>query len=130
MSYRLFRQFPLKYSKKLLDYNLEIAGSTKPHNMAESMTDKKDDTENVFVERRKGGDRRKGDRRVSAERRQDSRNGDGSQKKNIRTWLKQLTNARLGVDRRKGDRRKQADRRQPKNNAQLTKDEISDLLSS
>ena len=123
-------QFPLNYSKKLLDYDLEIAVSTKPHSRAKSMTDTKEGTEKVFVERRKGGDRRKGDRRVTAERRHDSRNGDGTQKKNIRIWLKQLTNARLGVDRRKGDRRKQGDRRQIQNNAQLTKDEISDLLSS
>lgn len=93
------------------------------------MADTKNDTEKVFVERRKGGDRRTGERRVSAERRQDSRDGMGGQKKNIRSWLKQLTNARLGVDRRKGDRRKQGDRRQVKNNAQLTKEEISDLLS-
>ena len=92
------------------------------------MTDSK---EKKIVERRMGGDRRMdGDRRVASERRHDTRNGQGSRKKNIRLWLRSLTNARLGVDRRKGERRILADRRQRKTNALLTKEEIADLLSS
>ena len=95
------------------------------------MSDSKDSTEKKFVERRKGGDRRMGgDRRVASERRHDFRNGQSGRKKNIRIWLRSLTNARLGVDRRKGERRQIADRRQRRANALLTKEEIADLLSS
>lgn len=98
---------------------------------AKTMTDPKESKEKKFVERRKGGDRRVGsDRRVALERRHDSRSGSSSKKKNIRIWLRSLTNARLGVDRRKGERRQIADRRQRRANALLTKEEIADLLSS
>ena len=94
------------------------------------MTDSKDSKEKGFVEQRKSGDRRMGgDRRAASERRHDSRSGQGSRKKNIRLWLRSLTNARLGVDRRKGERRVLTDRRQRKTNALLTKEEIADLLS-
>lgn len=94
------------------------------------MTDSKDSKEKGFVERRMGGDRRMGvDRRMASERRHDTRNGLSIRKKNIRVWLRSLTNARLGVDRRKGERRILADRRQRKTNALLTKEEIADLLS-
>jgi len=95
------------------------------------MTDSKDSTGKKFVERRKGSDRRKGgDRRAAIERRHDSREGLGGRKKNIRVWLRSLTNARLGVDRRKGERRLIAERRQRRANSLLTKEEIADLLSS
>ena len=95
------------------------------------MNDSKESKGKKFVERRQGGDRRSGDdRRVATERRHDTRNGQSSKKKNIRIWLRSLTNARLGVDRRKGERRQIADRRQRRANALLTKEEIEDLLSS
>ncbi len=120
----------MNYSTKLLNYNLETVDPTILFTLARTMTDSKDSAEKKFVERRKGGDRRLGgDRRVASERRHDFRNGVNTRKKNIRLWLRSLTNARLGVDRRKGERRQIADRRQRKTNALLTKEEIADLLS-
>jgi len=120
----------LNYSAKLLDYDLEIVEPTILFALTRIMTDSKDSAEKKFVERRKGGNRRMGgDRRAALERRHDSRNGLSGRKKNIRIWLRSLTNARLGVDRRKGERRQITDRRERRANALLTKEEIADLLS-
>jgi hypothetical protein len=91
--------------------------------------------EGVFeqLERRiNTSDRRKDkDRRSQSERRFDSRVSGTKQKKTIRIWLREKTQARLGVDRRKNeDRRIWGDRRQqPLPQSILTREEIDDLLS-
>ncbi|WP_457575810.1 hypothetical protein [Desulfomarina sp.] len=80
------------------------------------------------TERRKKN-RRQGNRRKSMERRCDTRENRRKQKKNLRTWVRSLTNSRLGVDRRKGkDQRTIHDQRNPSPRSMLTKEELADLL--